>query len=366
MFEIGATLRKARRRAALELRDVESATMIPARFLAALEQERFEQLPAGLYRRSFLREYAEFLGLRGDAFVDEYELRFAPGLSAPDDPAGQAPSSDESDLGRPPRGALRAALSPGRMVMVALVVLAGVGVWLLGGSTTRGGTQQRALRVPPVVRSSTLPPTQQAATGTSRPTAAALTRSKSAPVLTLSAVRGDCWLLVRTGSSRGSLVYDHTLRRGQLVRFGLDKRLWIRLGAPWNLTGTIDQRPAGLPATTGDIVATSAGIAAAQPPTPATAPLLPTSDAVQLNTRGYELMLTGNYRAALPLLQRAAAGLNDPADPVTAYANFNLGQTLVRLDRCSDAIPYLEHAAQLEPSSLEVQDALAYAHRCST
>ena len=87
--------------------------------------------------------------------------------------------------------------------------------------------------------------------------------------------------------------------------------------------------------------------------------------ASDLNTRGYRLMLAGNYTAALPLLQQAVAGLDDPANPVTAFANFNLGQTLVRLSQCAAAIPYLQRAQQLEPGRHEVQDALDYANRCA-
>jgi cytoskeletal protein RodZ len=45
------------------------------RYLRALEEERFEQLPAGAYRRTFLRGYANFLGLDADGFVDEYAAR---------------------------------------------------------------------------------------------------------------------------------------------------------------------------------------------------------------------------------------------------------------------------------------------------
>ena len=84
-----------------------------------------------------------------------------------------------------------------------------------------------------------------------------------------------------------------------------------------------------------------------------------------LNTRGYRLMLAGRYSAALPLLQDAVVGLVDPSDPVTAYANFNLGQTLVRLGRCADALPYLQRAAQLESTSREAQAALVYAQSCA-
>jgi tetratricopeptide (TPR) repeat protein len=108
----------------------------------------------------------------------------------------------------------------------------------------------------------------------------------------------------------------------------------------------------------------------AAPATPVTAPpktVLPAgvSAASDLNSRGYRLMLAGNYAAALPLLQHAVAGLLDPANPVTAYANFNLGQTLVKLGQCAAAIPYLQRAQQLEPARHEVQDAIGYATQCA-
>ena len=84
-----------------------------------------------------------------------------------------------------------------------------------------------------------------------------------------------------------------------------------------------------------------------------------------LNNRGYSLMLGGDYAAALPLLERAVRSLSDPADPVTAYANFNLGQTLVQLGRCSAALPYLQRAVQLEPDRHEAKDGLESAEDCA-
>lgn len=103
---------------------------------------------------------------------------------------------------------------------------------------------------------------------------------------------------------------------------------------------------------------------ASPPPGPSSAQLT-SAGASDLNTRGYRLMLAGDYAAALPLLERAVAGLGDPADPVTAYANFNLGQTLVRLGRCETALPYLQRATQLEPTSHEASAALRYAQQCA-
>jgi cytoskeleton protein RodZ len=55
MFQLGSTLREARTRQGLELRDAAEATRIRVKFLAALEDERFGELPAEVYARAFLR-----------------------------------------------------------------------------------------------------------------------------------------------------------------------------------------------------------------------------------------------------------------------------------------------------------------------
>jgi hypothetical protein len=118
----------------------------------------------------------------------------------------------------------------------------------------------------------------------------------------------------------------------------------------------------------GTAATTAAQATVRQPPTPAKARAAPRVDpaaASDLNTRGYRLMLTGDYTAALPLLQLAVAGLDDPRNLVTAYANFNLGQTLVRLGQCDAAVPYLRQAALLEPARGEVRAALSFAERCA-
>ncbi len=78
MLEIGRSLREARERRGIALAEAEAATMIRARYLEALEAERFELVPEGPYLRSFLREYAEYLSLDGDIFVAEYMRRNPP------------------------------------------------------------------------------------------------------------------------------------------------------------------------------------------------------------------------------------------------------------------------------------------------
>jgi len=78
VFEIGSSLREARERQKLELSEIERETRIRSRYLQALEEDRFDRLPAPAYAKGFLRTYADYLGLDAQRFVDEYNARFAP------------------------------------------------------------------------------------------------------------------------------------------------------------------------------------------------------------------------------------------------------------------------------------------------
>ncbi len=76
MFDIGNSLREARERQGLGYPEIELATKIRAKYIRALEEEDFTSIPGDAYIRGFLRSYAEYLGLDGDVYVDEYASRF--------------------------------------------------------------------------------------------------------------------------------------------------------------------------------------------------------------------------------------------------------------------------------------------------
>jgi cytoskeletal protein RodZ len=83
MFEIGATLREARTKRGLTAADVHRALRIRERYLSALEEERWQLLPGEAYAKGFLRTYAEFLGLDGRLYLDEYNARVSAHENAP-------------------------------------------------------------------------------------------------------------------------------------------------------------------------------------------------------------------------------------------------------------------------------------------
>lgn len=144
MFEIGHSLREARERQGLGYPEIELATKIRAKYVRALEEEDFDAIPGDAYTRGFLRSYAEYLGLDGDVYVDEYASRF------------QTSWRDEAPARREGSRRIRARQRPAerRAVLAVLLVLAGIVVlaalvfaaWQYGGSTGKSpgsGTQQK-------------------------------------------------------------------------------------------------------------------------------------------------------------------------------------------------------------------------------
>lgn len=76
MPEIGQTLRETRMRNRVDITEVEAGTKIRAKYLRALENEEWDLLPGPTFVKTFLRTYAEFLGLDARLLVEEYKLRY--------------------------------------------------------------------------------------------------------------------------------------------------------------------------------------------------------------------------------------------------------------------------------------------------
>lgn len=72
MASLGQRLREERLRQGREIRPISEELRIGSRYLEAIEAEQWEQLPGGFFNRSFVRQYAQALGLNGQQFEDEY------------------------------------------------------------------------------------------------------------------------------------------------------------------------------------------------------------------------------------------------------------------------------------------------------
>src|SRR5919202_2221943 len=62
----------------IDIVDVESATKIRAKYLRALENEEFSLLPGNTFVKTFLRTYAEYLGLDPQLLLEEYRAGYEP------------------------------------------------------------------------------------------------------------------------------------------------------------------------------------------------------------------------------------------------------------------------------------------------
>jgi cytoskeleton protein RodZ len=219
VFEIGSSLREARLRQGVELPEAEAATKVRAKYLRALEDEHFEVLPAQTYVKGFLRAYAEYLGLDGQLYVDEYNSRYVPGEEEP--LLRPRRSSGPSRAHRRVESSVVALALIGIATAAALVIVA----WKWGGESPStlpglGGTTTTAAQAPAPAH-------------------------RTAPfAVELLAVRGPTWVSVRRGSQTGPVLFDGTIETGKSQGF-TQKRVWVNVGVPRNLVVKVAGRRLG-------------------------------------------------------------------------------------------------------------------------
>src|SRR3954454_23824764 len=131
MPDIGATLREARMRARIDISELEAETKIRAKYLRALENEEWDLLPGPTYVKSFLRTYADALGLDGKLLIEEYKLRHERLSDVELQPI--APPGQRERRRRP-----RAAVSRGWLVGVVVLALL-AGLWVIGNRNQGDG-----------------------------------------------------------------------------------------------------------------------------------------------------------------------------------------------------------------------------------
>ena len=212
MFEIGNSLRETRLRQDLDFPELEHATKIRAKYLRALEDEHFELLPSHTYVKGFLRSYAEYLGLDGQLYVDEYNSRYVTGeddvpLSTRRIPAARRRRRDR----RESNVVLLALTSIG--IVTALVIAA----WQFGNpEQQRVPGLQETVSQAPAVRAPAAP------------------AAKGRATLEVIATRGDSFVDVRRGDAIGIAEFTGTIERGQKQRF-TGRVLWLQVRTPKNV-----------------------------------------------------------------------------------------------------------------------------------
>ncbi len=225
VFDIGSSLREARLRQDLDFPELEERTKIRPKYLRALEDERFDILPAPTYVRGFLRSYAESLGLDGQPFVDEYNSRFTVGE---DDAPLRARRVPVQRRDRGPRESRMAAVA---LVAIAIATALVIAAWKFGGPESPS--------VPGLATQGSNSAQTTRATGNAR--------------LIVRATAGTSWMEVRATSRAGKLIYSGTLERGQRKSFE-GRSLQLALAEPDNVVVRVNGSRVDLPAGTTFVV----------------------------------------------------------------------------------------------------------------
>jgi Helix-turn-helix domain len=218
VFEIGNSLREARLRQGLEFPELEQATKIRGKYLRALEEEQFEVLPAQTYVKGFLRSYADYLGLDGQLYVDEFNSRYV---------RGELEEEDQQQPFRPRTGSSQhSSTFWSRAVMMTVAVIAGLTVFVFVAAKWGGHDNPNVVLNAP-------PPAPKPA-------------PKPRARLVLSGVAGGAYVQVYRGSRTRRPIFQGTLERGNRKRF-VGRRLWLYVFAPANLRLRLNGTPRVVP-----------------------------------------------------------------------------------------------------------------------
>jgi cytoskeleton protein RodZ len=218
MASFGDNLRQQRELRGISLRDISEATKISVRFLQALETDRVDILPGGIFRRSFVREYARFVGLDPERMVAEF--LHAHGDAGEKKPA--APAQPEEDSRR---GFYR------RLFLA------------LGAAGLMGGAWGLTRAVPPPAgaASAPVPAPPMVVPGDQLVPMAEPVATLGGPLVVTLRAREDCWIALHAG---GRALMDKVLRAGDSETVQVDDEVILHVGDAGALDLLINDQPA--------------------------------------------------------------------------------------------------------------------------
>jgi cytoskeletal protein RodZ len=203
VFEIGNSLKEARIRRGVDFAQAELATKIRGKYLRALEDEQFALLPAQTYVKGFLRTYAEYLGLDGQLYVDEFNSRFVSGGGEHEPrPRRTHPQSRHRRLET-------------NVVLVVLAAIAILTVVIISAWKASDGSSPRI----------TAP----------KQAPAAARRHATPPLLLVTPKRSSTHLIIHRSNATGNIVFDGTVTKGDPARRFTGTRLWVSVDSPENV-----------------------------------------------------------------------------------------------------------------------------------
>ena len=198
----------------IDITEAEADTKIRGKYLRALENEEWALLPGPTFVKSFLRTYADYLGLDGRSLVEEFKLKFErPEMQAIAPPRPREPGRNQrgSRGGGPPGG--------GRLwLALALAAVVLIGLFVLGRGNDGGG----GAPAPKPATKSPSTPTKESVTGAPAPATAKVAALRIVPT-------GQLYVCLRDASGR-RLLDGVVLQPGAATKTYRSRSLRLTLG----------------------------------------------------------------------------------------------------------------------------------------
>jgi cytoskeletal protein RodZ len=212
------------------LREIADVTKISLRYLEALEQERFDVLPAPVFAKGFLREYARYVGLDPDEVVNSFLIATGEAVES-DGEEGEEESEDG-------KGGGKTAL----FVILALAVI--VAVVLVVALVSRARDEQ-PIRTSPIAAPLTL--TEESGVEEAEPQS----EVAAMPLTVIIDFTEDCWMEAVVDDDRS---ISELRVQGESMRLEAREKVLLTLGNPSGVRVEVNGRPYSFPFTENRIV----------------------------------------------------------------------------------------------------------------
>lgn len=231
--DIGGRLRRARESRGLSLSDTARLTKLSINVLQAIERNDFASLPAGMYRRAYVRTLAAEFGLNPNDIAADYCKRFEPPVETVAVPDRDAALEEKCVEQLTP--------SPRRSIVALAAVAVPAAAWFIlqpgaiGPKLPLDNAESRFAAIP-VSEGAAIALTTDAAHGDGAPTAIA-TEEGAVPLRIEMAATGWCWVAAETDGER---VMYRLMEPGERVVLEGQRLIALRLGDAGSVTLSIN------------------------------------------------------------------------------------------------------------------------------
>ena len=266
---LGNTLREERERQNLSVNDIEQGTSIRALYIEAIENGEYDKMPGEVYTRGFIKNYANFLGLDGDAFAKQFTTEVHGAPPAAPSPVVEKPVGETMNFNAPvpeqkpevkPVKPVKAEKqtkvidrsineknhgSSGKLIVAAVVIIAALagGAWSFLSDADNGGEVAKVN--PPAQTQPVQPEPQQTPVANANPAPKADSIKIEAKFI------GRCWTLATVD---GQVVLEGVVEAGETISWEGKNSVNLRFGDAGAVELTENGKNLGIQGGVGEVV----------------------------------------------------------------------------------------------------------------